>query len=483
MLALRDTSILMQSHTASTNEPYTDAPVSEGDTGRNPSTWLFPKPFTVVSTLLYLGILALYFHDRLVLALSSVQTNGSTTAVQPNSASHPPTLPAASWQWNEVIAAGAVIALLAIDRIEYRLFGDKPTVRIAVGMLLLRVALIEVVAQLDQFSFSPVLYLIVPFYASLYFGMRASYWIAATVGVAYIAKLTWYQRDWYTNEIILRDFLVFGVGLLFVMAMAQVVRNEKASRARAERLLSELERSHRQLQAYSEQVAELAATRERNRMARDIHDSLGHYLTVVNVQLEKALAYRDKKPEEADRAVEDAKRLAAEALQNVRYSVATLRDGAEQFSLQAGLAQLVENVHGRRLKVRLLWTGSESGYTPDALIALYHSAQEALTNVQKHSGARHAEVEAALGSESATLSITDDGHGFDPADQEAQHAHHDGGYGLLGIRERLELVGGTLQLTSAPGRGTRLLIQAPRDGAAPGHESRPALPDPQEVAT
>ena len=65
-------------------------------------------------------------------------------------------------------------------------------------------------AQLDQFSFSPVLYLIVPFYASLYFGMRASYWVAGAVALAYVGKLALYARDWYTDQGVLRDFLAQG---------------------------------------------------------------------------------------------------------------------------------------------------------------------------------------------------------------------------------------------------------------------------------
>src|SRR5207244_3944191 len=84
----------------------------------------------------------------------------------------------------------------------------SPPVRVAVGLLGLRVVLIEVVAQLDQFSFSPVLYLIVPFYASMYFSMRVSYWVAGLVALAYVGKLTWYQQDWYTDQGLVRDFLV-----------------------------------------------------------------------------------------------------------------------------------------------------------------------------------------------------------------------------------------------------------------------------------
>src|SRR6185369_9754171 len=97
--------------------------------------------------------------------------------------------------------------------------------------------------------------------------------------------------------------------------IARVVSNERFSRARAEQLLEELEISHRQLKAYAGQVAELATTRERNRLARDIHDSLGHYLTVINVQLEKAEVFRDRDQGAASQAVADARSLARLARQ------------------------------------------------------------------------------------------------------------------------------------------------------------------------
>ncbi len=436
MLCLTTGIYAMQTYTTSAKASTTRATNTGAKQRMGWTGWLFPKPFTVVATLLYIGILALYFRDRLF----------GTNVGQP--------------QWNEALAAGAVLGLLLIDRIEYRFFGDTPPTRIAAGLLLLRVVLIEVIAQLDQFSFSPVLYLIVPFYASLYFGMKPSYYVAGIVALAYVAKLTWYQSNWYEDEVILRDFLVFAVGLLFVLTMARVVRNEKTSRARAELLLADLEASHKQLQAYSDQVAELAATRERNAMARDIHDSLGHYLTVVNVQLEKALAYRDKKPGDADRAVASAKRLAAEALQNVRYSVSTLR-GGEQFSLKSGLDNLVEDVRGTKLQIELKWHGSESACPTETLIALYRTAQEALTNVQKHADATHVEIELSFDAEAATLSITDNGRGINSENVDSRQPGLEGGYGLIGIRERLEMVGGTLQVSGTPVSGTTLLVQVP----------------------
>ena len=117
-------------------------------------------------------------------------------------------------------------------------------------------------------------------------------------------------------------------GLGFMAGLTQLTKREQEARTRSEALLGELTEAHRQLQLYAEQASELATTQERNRLAREIHDSLGHYLTIINVQLESAQALRSRDADRADRAVGEAKRLASEALADVRRSVAALRPSA-----------------------------------------------------------------------------------------------------------------------------------------------------------
>jgi hypothetical protein len=111
--------------------------------------------------------------------------------------------------------------------------------------------------------------------------------------------------------------------VVFVVVVARIVIEERAGRARADELLAELEHSHRRLKSYS--VRALAATQERNRLAQAIHDNLGQYLSAISVQLEKARTFRPIDPPQADRAIEDAKELASEALNDVRRSVGALR--------------------------------------------------------------------------------------------------------------------------------------------------------------
>ncbi len=361
-----------------------------------------------------------------------------------------------------MVAATAV--LLAVDRIEYFLYGDETPTSAAVVLLLTRIVFIELLSWLDQFKYTPFLYLIVLFLACLYFGELAGYCLAALAWVVYFVKHQFYGPGWLSNGTELHYLVLFTVGIVLVITIARVVTKEKASRARAEELLAELEVSHRQLKEYAGQVAELATTRERNRLARDIHDTLGHYLTVINVQLEKALVFRDKKPEEADQAVSVAKRLASEALQDVRRSVGALRTTQELPEFTPSLTKLVERVQSDTCTVELNMEGDEHSFSKQGLLVLYRAAQEGLTNIQKHAHASHIWIDLHFEEQEATLILRDNGHGFDTARWQQAEPERDGGYGLQGVQERLELVGGSLQVASAPGQGTTLRVTVPKNG-------------------
>ncbi|HEX2909196.1 MAG TPA: sensor histidine kinase, partial [Chloroflexia bacterium] len=230
-------------------------------------------------------------------------------------------------------------------------------------------------------------------------------------------------------------------------------------------LLAELEISHRQLKAYAEQIEELATIEERNRLAREIHDSLGHYLTAINIQLEKAMLQHDDRPEEAMQTISDTKRLASEALQDVRRSVATLREQAQPaFSIVEKLNTLVDDVrNNNHFEIKLVIEGSEENFSNRILQTLYRVAQEGLTNIQKYARPRQVLVRLELAKTEAHLLIQDDGAGFDVTKLLKPGQVRLGGYGLQGIRERLELVGGNFKLESSPGSGTTLRVTAPKD--------------------
>lgn len=247
---------------------------------------------------------------------------------------------------------------------------------------------------------------------------------------------------------------------------------ERINRRRTEQLLHELEISHEQLKQYAMQVEQLAATQERNRIARDIHDSLGHLLMAISVQLEKAMIIFPHEPEKAYQTIEDTRRLAGEALQEVRRSVSTLRSREETptigsdaavFDINEALQKLAAQMQNNgQFEFEVSIQGSANGFDNQALITLYRVAQEGLTNIQKYAQAKRVQLSLEFWPESARLLISDNGKGFAVADLQNLQANRLGGYGLQGLRERLQLIGGRFEIESQLGNGTRLLATVPK---------------------
>jgi signal transduction histidine kinase len=200
-------------------------------------------------------------------------------------------------------------------------------------------------------------------------------------------------------------------------------------------------------------IEELAKTKERNRIARDIHDGLGHYLTVVHVQLEAAQALIARDPKAAREALGKAQTLTREGLAEVRRSVALLRSSKPQRPLVAAIEKLADECSADGIKTELKLTGSPRPLPEPVEITLYRAAQEALTNVRRHARASHLSIELTFApSEGIRLRVEDDGVGADPVGQ---------GFGLIGLRERAESVGGKIAVRSARGQGFRLEVELP----------------------
>jgi signal transduction histidine kinase len=374
-----------------------------------------------------------------------------------------------------LVLASVVFTLLCIDRLEYWRYGEQVPARVAVLLFTGRIVLIVCTILIEGFDFTPFLFLIPPYLAVVYFGNRVGYAIAALAIAAYLVPVWLHDPHWYLNPLSAFLTIAFSFAVVFVVLMARVVRLEKAgrvreqiSRMRAEELLAEVEQAHRQLQAYAERVAELATTEERNRVAREIHDSLGHALMAISVQLEKALVYYDKQPQEAMQAISDAKGVVKDALQDVRRSVRALRTetAQEPFACVQEITLLVEHLRENSLVAHFEASGNEDTFSNAALMTLYRVAQEGFTNIQKHAQASRVEVSLHFTEEEARLTIGDNGCGFDAERTLQQKAATEEGYGLRGIRERVELIGGDFHLESRAGRGTQLSVTITGTGIA-----------------
>jgi signal transduction histidine kinase len=277
--------------------------------------------------------------------------------------------------------------------------------------------------------------------------------------------------------------LAWTAGLAFTAAGTLLLVRERAARERSDALLRQLGEAHERLRASAARVHELATAEERNRLAREIHDSLGHYLTVVNVQLEAALALRGRDPARADRALGEAKRLAGEALAEVRRSVAALRPAAlDALPLREAIERhVVQWGQQGGPDVAIEIEGDMARCGPELELLLFRAVQEGLTNVRKHARAAHAWVGLRIGQEAAELRVRDDGVGVGgPSIQPDQSESPAGGFGLVGLRERAAALGGTLTLGPAVGGGAELRLTAPLATApvdqtqpAPGQDDRP----------
>ncbi|GCE24322.1 sensor histidine kinase [Dictyobacter kobayashii] len=407
--------------------------------------WLMPRPFYLVSTGFYLSVLLPF----LVYFVSGQKYQGE-------------------W-WRMILMGGAVLFLLGLDRLEFRLYGEDTPHKAAIILIVLRMVIYEAIAWLDGAAFSPTLAVFIPLLGYWYFGAVVASLLAGLACVDYILHHLLDVPGWLYNPYEIHDSILFGILLFLALAVVHVLMKEKASRLRSEGLLIALEEAHRQqgeahrqLQVYAEQVEELATMRERNRLARDIHDSLGHYLTIINVQLEKSLSFQDRDRQQAEQATLAAKRMASEALQDVRRSVSTLREHSETFLFMPAATELVERLRSRQLELELIITGNEVSYSRQVQLTLYRVLQEGLTNMQKHAGECSAQILICFDETVATLRIQDTGRGFDPHTLAALLPGRASNYGLQGARERLELIGGSLQIESMPGEGTCILASIPR---------------------
>jgi signal transduction histidine kinase len=198
---------------------------------------------------------------------------------------------------------------------------------------------------------------------------------------------------------------------------------------------------------------------ERNRLAREIHDSLAHYLTVANVQLEAAEKMGAERAQIALEHVRRARRLTLECLQDVRRSVAAMRAATvEELAIEPSIRGLVsEFAESTDLSVRLeVELAQDVSPSPDLAHTLYRAVQEGLTNVHRHAHASKVDVKLYGSPESIVLEIHDDGVGA----ALAANGHHPdaAGYGLVGLRERVALLDGQLAFGPSPLGGSCLKL-------------------------
>ena len=269
---------------------------------------------------------------------------------------------------------------------------------------------------------------------------RTALGMAAVLGI-WVALVTWLESGSVGARV--GDF---AAAALFTLAFSRLV-------VRSESLAADVASKNEQLAKYAAQVEELATMQERQRIAREIHDGLGHFLTSAHVRLEVVRGALRSDRSLVGEHLERAQQLIREGLGELRRSVAVLRaSSSADRPFAAALEALVEELAAAGIATDFRIVGDLRPLRAALEFALYRAAQEALNNVRRHSRATVASLILSFRQDAVELSVVDDGVGMlEPPD----------GFGLRGLRERLDPLGGRITVDTSEGGGLRLLITVP----------------------
>lgn len=275
--------------------------------------------------------------------------------------------------------------------------------------------------------------------------------VNASIFLTYVLSMMSYTRAWDT---VWANLPIFFVGQIFFLIFTQTAVNEQRGRLRMEKLAAELSEANRHLSEYAGQVKDLTLSQERNRLAREIHDGLGHYLTTINMQIKAALAIMKKDQSQATYLLENAQQLTSEALVDIRNSVASLReDNIGALSLTDRIISLARASESTDRKLNVEICGISRPISPQVDVTLFRTVQEAINNANKHSKSSIVNIVIDFSkSDKINLSIQDNGIGSDS---------FEGGFGLLGMKERVRLIQGAIKFTSTKGEGFGIELSVP----------------------
>ena len=345
------------------------------------------------------------------------------------------------------ILGGGIALLLLIEFLEGLVYPKKP--HFLIGLLLtgVRIVLYYYITLSDPtgitsslvgyilftmcFYFHPILVLpVLLLVLWVFYGNIPFFWTHPDLEIGFVYELF--------------SFVVFYL-------FAIIIRLDDRTRLRNMHMI-------RQLEAYASNSISLGKQEERNRISRDLHDSLGHQLVAVNIQLQKGVAYREIDDGESLEAINRAQEATNEAIKELRQTIKDLRDFEELTSFEEELDKLIQQTRENGLEISSEINGNAKAFPEFTLLTLKQVIQESLTNIEKHAQAKQASVVVNFQRHKLRAIITDDGIGFN-----VNKAKKEGHFGLQGMRERLDLIGGRLTIHSKPEAGTEVSIVIPRD--------------------
>ncbi|MGD1897461.1 MAG: histidine kinase [Phormidesmis sp.] len=363
------------------------------------------------------------------------------------------------WQHSPLIA---VVALVLFGLMGLYLPTKKlPKLGHTLGQIL--IILLPSATVLNEGRTFPFVYLVLVIRGCLMYGLTGRLVLTGTAFVLFIGGLIFRLRSLaglgrrlppdardrfhaITVGFQVNFIVLFGLALLLVMLLINALMTERQSQQR-------LQQANQTLRQSAQEIEKLAMDQERNRIARDIHDTRGHSLTALNIQIESAAKLWEKEPQRARQFLGNAKRLGTQSLQEVRQSVATLRqDPLAGKTLEQAIAHLIKDIQANPNHQLLITHHIQIAQPlPSSLkVLLYRIVQEGMTNIVKHANATEVRLQLIGSGAIATLNLEDNGQGFNVEQAKT-------GFGLQSMRDRAESVGGTFVVNSTE-RGTRLLV-------------------------
>lgn len=247
------------------------------------------------------------------------------------------------------------------------------------------------------------------------------------------------------NISIIEGFLFFGLGTIIWKVLD--------TQRKMQELIEENEKQRQVLEQYAKQVEKITLLEERNRLSRELHDTVGHTLTSVIVGLDAVSYLIREEPEEALQNVTQLKSISREGLEEVRRQIHHISPLKEEDSISNQLKRIADEFSlSTGTKIKLEVNGTDTSVHPQVSIILVRCLQESLTNAVRHGKADHIDVRFVSEPHQLTLTIQDNGSGMDDVVY---------GFGLSSMRERIETFQGTLEIESIKGNGTTVVCQLP----------------------
>jgi signal transduction histidine kinase len=290
--------------------------------------------------------------------------------------------------------------------------------------------------------------LIVAYFTAVVAGHRLAAAVTAAIGFAIFPWLDYLLRNGGAPSP--AGLAALAAWLLVLLGGAEFVRIRRERIAEVARV--------------REEEALRRASEERLRIARELHDALGHHLSLINVQSGVALHLNEELPEEVRGSLSAIKQASKEALTELRSVLDILRQDGERAprspsSTLDRLGDLISQAEAAGLKVRTETEGPPRPLSFSVDVAAFRIVQESLTNVSRHAGDATATVRISYGPRDVTVQVEDDGRGLGPDDPVGT------GRGIVGMRERVGALGGDLEAGRRPGGGFRVRARLPLDGA------------------